>query len=109
VLSESQLGAYVRFHCHVGHSFSLAAVVAAQTESLERALWSGVRALDESAALTQRLANSSRGDLRRRFEEKEQDHRRQADIIRSILLSPDGLRSHDAEALIEQGPGEVSE
>ena len=100
VLSESQLGDYVSFHCHVGHSFSLAAVVAAQAETVERALWSAVRALEETAALTRRLADAARGELRRRFEEKEQDHRLQADTIKRLLMSPDSLDSSDAEVLL---------
>jgi two-component system chemotaxis response regulator CheB len=48
-------GELLQFSCRVGHAYSLNTLLAAQDESLERALWASVRALEETAALTRRL------------------------------------------------------
>jgi two-component system, chemotaxis family, protein-glutamate methylesterase/glutaminase len=52
-----------RFRCRTGHQFSLETLLAAQSDSIEAALWSGVRALEERAAMLRRIAQrlSSRG------------------------------------------------
>jgi two-component system chemotaxis response regulator CheB len=95
VLTESDEQDFALFRCHVGHTFSLRSMVLEQAESLERALWSAVRALEEAAALTRRLAQGSRGDLRTRFEEKELDQRQQAAVIRDLLLRQGRLSVDD--------------
>ena len=48
-------GGLLRFRCRVGHAFSGDGVRAGYTESVEAALWSAVRSLEESAALENRL------------------------------------------------------
>jgi two-component system chemotaxis response regulator CheB len=58
-LSERSEPGLERFRCHVGHGFSTDALVAAQTDEVERALWSAVRLLDEKAALFSRLAGKA--------------------------------------------------
>ena len=52
-----------RFRCRTGHQFSLETLVSAQSESIEAALWSAVRALEERSAMLRRIAQrlSSRG------------------------------------------------
>jgi two-component system chemotaxis response regulator CheB len=86
-LTVSQLGAVQRFHCQVGHAFSTASIAAAQSEQVERALWSSVRALEEGAALARRLAAASTGRLRGRFEERSLAQAEQARLIRDALLA----------------------
>lgn len=44
------------FRCHVGHAFSDGALLAEQTRSLESALWSAVRLMEEKAAFARRMA-----------------------------------------------------
>src|SRR5262249_17302473 len=39
VLTETQVGKYDQYRCHVGHTFSLAALVREQGDQMERALW----------------------------------------------------------------------
>jgi hypothetical protein len=63
-------------------------------------LWCAVRALEESATLTQRLAGSSSGPISARFEEKEQEQRRQAEVIKQLLHSRASLSVSDAAALL---------
>jgi two-component system, chemotaxis family, protein-glutamate methylesterase/glutaminase len=95
-LTESESNGFQVFHCHVGHSFSLASVAAEQAEEVERALWSAARSLEECAALSGRLAGSASGDLRRRFVEKAHAQLRDADVIRNILLAGGTLDRIDA-------------
>jgi two-component system chemotaxis response regulator CheB len=52
-----------RFRCRTGHQFSLDTLLTAQADSIEAALWSAVRALEERAAMLRGMAQrlSSRG------------------------------------------------
>lgn len=99
VLTEAHAGAFEHFRCHVGHAFSMESLVREQSESLERALWAAVRALEESSGLSRRLALRERGDLSVRFNEKAQTQMQQADLIRQILLQGGTLAPLDAPGL----------
>lgn len=106
-LTETEVNGYHSFHCHVGHAFSLESVAAEQAEEVERALWSAARALEESAALSGRLAARHRGEMQQRFAEKEEAQMRDAELIRRILLSggvlarPDESQTGDAPVTAE--------
>jgi two-component system chemotaxis response regulator CheB len=52
-----------RFRCRTGHQYSLETLLTAQSDSIEAALWSAVRALEERSAMLRRIAQrlSSRG------------------------------------------------
>ena len=100
VLTETEIGSYEHFRCHVGHTFSLATLVRDQGEQMERALWAAVRALEEGAALSRRLADRERGDLRARFLEKAAAQAAEADVIRRILLRGGRLSGDDASRLL---------
>jgi two-component system chemotaxis response regulator CheB len=90
ILTRTQARAFQEFRCHVGHTFSLENLAEEQCEELERALWASVRSLEENAALDGRLARTgSSAELRRRFAEKETRLRREADLIRALLLEGD--------------------
>lgn len=95
-LTETTVGEFHSFRCHVGHAFSLETVAAEQAEEVERALWASVRALEESARLASRLATSSSGELRQRFAEKEEVQQQNADLIRRMLLVGRNLSESDA-------------
>jgi two-component system chemotaxis response regulator CheB len=81
----------LRFRCHVGHAFSADSLVAEQSDGLETALWSAVRALEEKMALARRMAERSRRRnferAARGFDEKAREAQEQADIVRKLLLS----------------------
>lgn len=90
VLTEVTVGEFRHFRCHVGHAFSLDSLLGEQGEDVERALWAAVRSLEESAALSRRIARSQpERELRRRFTEKEQHLMQQADVLRRVLLHGD--------------------
>jgi two-component system chemotaxis response regulator CheB len=52
-------GGLEHYRCRVGHSYSPQALYAAQAESLERALWAALRALEERQDLSRRLQQMS--------------------------------------------------
>jgi two-component system chemotaxis response regulator CheB len=95
-LTEGQLAGVTAFRCHVGHAFSPVALLAEQAESLERALWAAVRALEESARLANRMSLTPSG-LRGRFDEKARTQMTHADIVRRMLLGQGTLSIDDAE------------
>jgi two-component system chemotaxis response regulator CheB len=97
VLTEAEPDVFEHFRCHVGHAFSLQTLVSEQSEGMDRALWAAVRALEESAALSRRLARTATSDLRDRFLEKAKTQIQEADLIREILLRGDMLSEEDAE------------
>lgn len=55
-----------RFRCRTGHQFSLETLLKEQSESVEAAMWSALRALEERAAMLRRLAQrmTSHGNRR---------------------------------------------
>ncbi|HEY1558531.1 MAG TPA: chemotaxis protein CheB [Kofleriaceae bacterium] len=97
VLTQAQAGQYEQYRCHVGHTFSLGSLVREQGEQMERALWAAVRALEESAALSGKLASRERGDMKTRFAEKARTQRDEAELIRKILLQGSTLSDEDAK------------
>jgi two-component system chemotaxis response regulator CheB len=90
VLWEIKEDDFMRYRCRVGHAFSPEAMLSAQDEVLEEALWSAMKTLEESARLSRRLAitEQQRGHewLAKRFEEKESDARNRVEVIRRYLL-----------------------
>jgi len=97
-LTVTELSGFQRFACHVGHAFSLQAVAAAQDEQVEQALWSAVRALEESARLAHRLAASSSTNLRARFEDRAVSQEEQVRVIRDALLGRTTLTQPEVTA-----------
>jgi two-component system chemotaxis response regulator CheB len=102
VLTEAEKGTFQHFRCHVGHAFSLESLVREQGEEMERALWAAVRSLEESAALSGRLATIGSGQLRRRFSEKARTQCYQAELLRQILIGGDAAFRADETTLEEE-------
>lgn len=90
-LWELQDGELVRFRCRIGHAWSANGLVAKQSEGIETALWTAVRALEERAALCGRVADrmSARDhtDSAAPFQKLAGDSRRRAALLRQVLLS----------------------
>ena len=90
-LWEVEDAGILRFRCRVGHSYSPDSMLAAQIDSVDRALWAALRALEERVALTRRLADRAR---RRRhegvavaFEQRAEAAAEPAAVVRDMLLS----------------------
>jgi two-component system chemotaxis response regulator CheB len=59
-LWELEEGGLLRFRCRVGHVYSPDSMLAAQTDEVDRALWTALRTLEERAAMAHRLAERGR-------------------------------------------------
>uniref|UniRef100_B8HMX8 protein-glutamate methylesterase n=1 Tax=Cyanothece sp. (strain PCC 7425 / ATCC 29141) TaxID=395961 RepID=B8HMX8_CYAP4 len=97
VLWELRDGDIVRFRCHVGHAYSIESLQDEQRNSVEVALWSAVRALEEKAALSRRMMvkfraqNSPISALH--FQERAQQAENQAELVRQVLAAQQNGRS----------------
>jgi two-component system chemotaxis response regulator CheB len=91
VLFELHDGQMVHFRCRVGHAWSPDSLLSEQAHSLEDALWTALRALEENAALSRRLAERSahRGLERSaaHFHEQADQAAQHALTIRQVLLT----------------------
>ncbi len=94
VLWELDEGGVLRFRCRTGHAYSVGTLLAEQSEALEAALWTALRALEEKASLVQRLASRARDRNQpfsaKHFEEQGQDMQQRATLIRQLLLKGEG-------------------
>lgn len=90
VLWEIREGKLTRFRCRTGHAFSVNSLIAEQSDALEVALWSALRALEEKAALTQRMTEQAIARNQplsaKRFREQAQDSFQRATLVRDLLL-----------------------
>ena len=89
VLWEIVEGKLTRYRCRVGHAYSPQSLLASQSENLEEALWTALRALEESAAMAERLQSraAERGHTlsSKQFGNQAQDARHRARIIHDAL------------------------
>jgi two-component system chemotaxis response regulator CheB len=97
VLARVQQPGILRFRCHTGHAYALDSLLAATTESVESALWSALRAVEESALLLREAATHAEAhdtddaehDARAvdpRFERTAREAEERAELIRRAVL-----------------------
>ena len=81
----------LRYRCHVGHAFSAESLSNGQSEMLEVALWSAVRALEEQMILAKRIVERARRSNHTQamltFEKRARDAEAHSSAIRQLLLS----------------------
>ncbi|GJL68609.1 MAG: protein-glutamate methylesterase [Nitrospirales bacterium] len=53
-LWEQAQGSLTRYHCHVGHGFTEQSLLAGKSDSLDQALWTAFRLMEERVALLQK-------------------------------------------------------
>jgi two-component system chemotaxis response regulator CheB len=98
VLWEVRDGDFVRFRCRVGHAWTADALLTAQSDQMDAALWTALRALEESVALSDSLArrNHERGNtkLAERFARTAEVTEQRAATIRGVLLLSHGMLVH---------------
>jgi two-component system chemotaxis response regulator CheB len=112
VLWEIENDQIVRFRCRVGHAYNAESLLASQSEGLDAALWSALRALEEKASLTRRLADRARIQSQhaaaRRFSEQLLTAEAHANTIRTVLLNVDRPDIEDRQG-VEQDPRVASQ
>lgn len=101
-LWELEENPLIRFRCRVGHAYSAESLLAEQSEDLEVALWSGLRALEEQATLAQRLADRAHRRNQKqtaiRFEARAQEAQASATVLRQLLLKDQASSTPPAPA-----------
>jgi len=89
VLWEVIDGDVTRYRCRTGHAFSEESLLAGQSDAVESALWTAVRALEERRDLAVQLSerSTSRGYERaaKQFKAQAAEAARQAQLIRDVL------------------------
>jgi two-component system chemotaxis response regulator CheB len=94
-----------RFRCHTGHVYYGDGLLAEQSEVLEAALWTAVRAFREKAILAEQLAVTERAagrtEAATRFEEESTLARRHAEVIQHMLMGPGEGRGKGANRAAE--------
>ena len=89
MLWEIDEGSLLRYRCHVGHAFTAAAMLHAQTTSAEEMLWSLMRVHQERAALARRMAEEEQAQFRQtsaeEFQQRARGYDEDAAIVRGLL------------------------
>jgi two-component system chemotaxis response regulator CheB len=105
VLWEAKDEELVQFRCRVGHAYSAEALLVHQSEQLEAALWTALRALEEHSALGRRLAAraQARGHSHSAaaFTEQAMNAEHHASVIRTVLKA--GIRMDDGAEIAAAG------
>jgi two-component system, chemotaxis family, protein-glutamate methylesterase/glutaminase len=100
VLWEIDDDKMLRFRCRVGHGLTAQSLLSAQSETLEEALWSALRALEEKAELSRRLmehaVDRNYVSAEKIFEQQAKKSEEQAAVIRQLLTTKE---SETAEKL----------
>jgi two-component system chemotaxis response regulator CheB len=108
-LWEADERGIVRYRCRVGHVYSAESMLAAQTDAVDRALWTALRSMEERAALTHRLADRARARkhhfVARAFDERASAADGHAAVIRELLVSRSTL--HEVPDPEAESPDEV--
>jgi two-component system chemotaxis response regulator CheB len=101
-----------RFRCRVGHGFSARSLLVQQADSIEAALWSALRGLEEHASLARRMANRAgqRGNRHTasRYTEQAVDAEHHASVIR-LALSDGATRAETVEAAADAEDADVAD
>jgi two-component system, chemotaxis family, protein-glutamate methylesterase/glutaminase len=87
-LWELHNGGKLRFRCHTGHAFSPASLLADQSEAIEEALYSAIRALQENADAARHIGTRvgrKLPTLRDRYDRTAEEQEKRAAVIRRLL------------------------
>lgn len=110
---QGKRGPLLRFRCHVGHGFTAETLFAKQESSLEVALWTALRALEEHIALCRRMADRAEerklDGLVSRYRRDADEGAIRADVIRGALehINLDSTHPLDADAIAQLHPADA--
>ena len=82
-------GGVPRFRCHTGHAYSINTLLAEVTEFVGEALWTAIRAIEESAMLLSQMARERKKESKdlpsiELLDEKARDTLKRADLVRQV-------------------------
>jgi two-component system chemotaxis response regulator CheB len=104
-LWESDEDGEPRFRCRVGHAFTETALANSQSDGLEAALWSALRALEERTALTRRIAarlqRQRKSGIAARYALQAGDAEAHAVMLRDVLENLGALSQLDPAEEVE--------
>ncbi|HEY3162116.1 MAG TPA: chemotaxis protein CheB [Vicinamibacterales bacterium] len=107
VLWELKDGDLLRFRCRVGHAYTNETLTTEQALTVEHALWSALRALEEQAAVRRRMAERASRQGRASWAARCQDRAReledQAQQVRNLVLAGAGA-AEETEEPAPEGP-----
>ncbi|MBV8437332.1 MAG: chemotaxis protein CheB [Silvibacterium sp.] len=90
VLWEINESGFLRYRCRVGHAYTARNLGAEQRYAVETALWSALRALEESASMFRRMAERASGaghkGMAEKFEERVSNTSANARVLRDFLV-----------------------
>ena len=84
-LFEIPDGPVPRYRCRVGHAWSAQSLLAEHAVAMDRALWMALRALEEKASLSRRLADAGAARRSARIAERYRQVGREADDAAAML------------------------
>lgn len=93
-LWEMEDDGLLRFRCRVGHAFTAENMLAQHDETLESMLWAAMRALEESASLSRRMAERTgraSPHLANRYRSQVQEKEGHIAVMRRLLLDTDKM------------------
>jgi len=104
VLWELKDGELIRFRCRVGHAYTSETLTTEQALTVEHALWSALRALEEHAAVRRRMAERAMLNGKTltadRYKERARELDAQAEQVRNLVLA--GVGSAEEESSSEE-------
>lgn len=80
---------FVRFRCRIGHLYSPENMFEAQSDNVERLMWSATRALEEQAEYTSQMAGrvaKTSAVLAREYHALSRNSLRKADVLRNLIV-----------------------
>ena len=104
VLWELRDGELIRFRCRVGHAYTSETLTTEQALTVEHALWSALRALEEHAAVRRRMAEramlNGNAVTAERYKKRARELDEQAQHVRRLVLG--GVGSAEEESTSEE-------
>lgn len=98
VLRETSEGGLMRYVCRVGHGYAPEALLEAQWDYIEGALWAGIRSLEEHADFSDRMAQRLPGkEIADRLLERAERARDNARILHELIEKQTAESSEIAE------------
>ncbi|CAM3633671.1 chemotaxis protein CheB [Corallococcus sp. ZKHCc1 1396] len=111
VLFELDEDGLLRFRCRTGHGYTGEALSGSQQHQLDAALWAALRALEESASLSRRMAVRARernhAHSAERFDERARSAEFNVELLRRAVLGGPAPFAAATEGAASDGPEEA--